>query len=77
MRIARARVTLPARMKNTAAGDARSIAEAVAEAIAAHPVRVANVSISLAGNGRPARQLASDLFTAAGSAVRPSRRGDV
>ena len=74
MRIARARLVLPARMKASAAADARQIAEAVAEALSSHAGPPARISIELPGNGRPARHMRFDLAGAAGRAAGPGRR---
>jgi outer membrane protein OmpA-like peptidoglycan-associated protein len=75
MRILRARFVLPARMKNAAALDARQIADAVAQALAAQgSMPGGRIAIEIQGNSRPVRHMAADLASATGRAVQASRR---
>lgn len=71
MRILRARLVLPPRMKPTAAADARRIAETVARELHRHGAAApARVALRTEGHGRPARHLEHDLVAQTGRVVR-------
>ncbi len=75
MRILRARFVLPVRMKHAAALDARQVADAVAQALAAQgAVPSGRIAIEIQGHGRPVRHMAADLASATGRAVQAGRR---
>jgi len=59
MRFRRLRLTLPARLRRSAASDARTIAEAVAVALAEGGRPVGPVTVQ--GAGRPAHALATEV----------------
>ena len=75
MRILRARLVLPARMKGSAAPDARQIADAVAQALTAQgTIPDGRIAVEIQGNGRPVRHMAPDLTAATTRAVQAGRR---
>lgn len=75
MRILRARLILPARMKGSAAPDARQVADAVAQALAAQGSAASDrLAIEIQGQGRPVRHMAADLASATTRAVQAGRR---
>jgi hypothetical protein len=75
MRILRARLVLPARMKHAAALDARQVADAVAQALATHgSVPGGRIAIEIQGQGRPVRHMTADLASATSRAVQAGRR---
>lgn len=70
MKILRARLVLPPRMKPTAAADARQIAETVARELSRHGAAApARLALRADGHGRPARHLEHDLVVQTGRAV--------
>lgn len=81
IRIRRLRLVLPARLRATAAADARRIAEAVAQAVhqsgrqasAGRTGAVELPAIHLQGAGRPAAVLANEAAARVGAAM---RKGD-
>ena len=77
MRIRRIRLVLPPRMRHGADGEARHIAETVAQALAENPSASGPLRIEVQGGGRPARHMAHDLAGAATRAVRASARREV
>jgi hypothetical protein len=77
MRILRARLILPPRMKPTAPADARQIAETVARELQRHGAAApARLAIRADGHGRPSRHLKHDLVAQTARAVAARRRGD-
>lgn len=74
MRIRRIRLVLPPRMRHGADGEARHVAETVAQALAGHGGVHRPLRIDIQGGGRPARHMANDiaggLTRAAGAAAR-------
>jgi hypothetical protein len=76
VRIRRIRLVLPPRMRHGADGEARHIAETVAQALAANPSASGPLRIEIQGGGRPARHMAHDL-AAATYAVRAAARREV
>ena len=77
MRIRRIRLVLPQRMRNGADGDARHIAETVAQALAGHGSAHGPLRIEIPGGGRPARHMAHDIAGAATRAVRAGVQREV
>lgn len=75
MRILRARLVLPARLKKNAAYDARHVAEAVAQALVAQgPLTGGRIAVEVQGQGRPAGHMAADLASATRRAVQAGQR---
>ena len=77
MRIRRIRLVLPPRMRHGADGEARHIAETVAQALAAHGGAHGPLRIEIQGGSRPARHMANDIAGAATRAVRTAARREV
>ena len=77
MRIRRIRLVLPPRMRNGADGEARHIAETVAQALAGHGNPHGPLRIEVQGGGRPAQHMANDIAGAATHAVRAGARREV
>ena len=77
MRIRRIRLALPPRMRHGADGEARHIAETVAQALVGHGGAHGPLRIEVQGGGRPARHMANDIAGAATRAVRASARREV
>lgn len=75
MRIRRARLVLPSRMKATAATEARQIAETVARELFHHGAAPARLSLRVDGHGRPSRHLEHDLVGQTDRAVGARLRG--
>ncbi len=75
MRILRARLVLPARLARSAALDARQVADAVAQALAAQgSAPGGRITVEIQGQGRPVRHMAADLASATTRAVQAGRR---
>ena len=74
MRIRRIRLMLPPRMRQGADGEARHIAETVAQALAGHGSAHGPLRIEIQGGGRSARHMANDIAGAATRAVRAVAR---
>lgn len=77
MRIRRIRLVLPPRMRHGADGEARHIAETVAQALAGDGSAHGPLRIEIQGGGRPARHMANDIAGAATRAVRAAARREV
>jgi hypothetical protein len=76
MRIQRARLVLPSRMKSTAPMEARRIAETVARALASHGSDVpAKIALRVEARGRSSLHLEHDLVVQTGRAVARRREG--
>lgn len=78
MRIKRIRLVLPPRLRNSASGDARAIADTLANALAENGGAGANgpLRIEVPGAGRSPAHLRADLTRAVNSAISARRRGD-
>jgi len=77
MRIRRIRLLLPARMRGDGDGEARRIAETVAQALAAQPETHGPLRIEIQGGGRSARHMAHDIAGATTRAVRSAARREI
>lgn len=77
MRIRRIRLVLPPRMRHGADGEARHMAETVAQALAGDGSAHGPLRIEIQGGGRPARHMANDIAGAATRAVRDAARREV
>jgi hypothetical protein len=77
VRIRRIRLVLPPRMRHGADGEARHMAETVAQALAGHRSAHGPLRIEIQGGGRPARHMANDIAGAATRAVRAAARREV
>ena len=77
MRIRRIRLVLPPRMRHGADGEARHIAETVAQALAWNGSTHGPPRIEIQGGGRPARHMANDIAGAATRAARGAARREV
>jgi nucleoside-diphosphate-sugar epimerase len=77
VRIRRIRLVLPPRMRHGATGEARHIAETVAQVLADNPSASGPLRIEIRGDGRPARHMVHDLAGAATYAVRGAARREV
>jgi hypothetical protein len=64
-------------MRNGADGEARHIAETVAQALAGHGSPHGPLRIEIQGGGRPARHMANDIAGTATHAVRAGARREV
>lgn len=77
MRIRHVRLVLPARMKPTAALEARHIAETVALELSRHGAAApARFAFQVEGRGRSSRHLRHELVAQTGRAVAMRRRED-
>jgi hypothetical protein len=74
VRIRRISLVLPPRMREGADGEARHIAETVAQALAEHRTPHGPLRVEIQGGGRPARHMANDIAGATTRAVSAAAR---
>ncbi|MCC0029723.1 MAG: hypothetical protein H6891_05415 [Brucellaceae bacterium] len=74
MKIRRIRLVLPPRMRGSAQGDARAIADTLASALAMHGDVHGPLRVEVPGAGRPPAHLRADLTNAVNSAAGAKRR---
>ena len=77
MRIRRIRLVLPPRMRHGADGDARHIAETVAQALAGHGGAPGALRIDIQGGGRQVRHMANDIAGGATRAASAAARREI